>query len=111
MLRAVYTDFCLTENGSDCGSPHYPGPEYGLLLFIFPGIITAHLVKRYALRYAFLGALLAIPVCYLLRILYFVRVRTFIQEIAYAGSAIFWCVMGALFYLLIRAIVLHMTKE
>ncbi|KAA8729576.1 MAG: inner membrane protein YbjM [Ewingella americana] len=88
-----------------------PGPEYGLLLFIFPGIITAHLVKRYALRYAFLGALLAIPVCYLLRILYFVRVRTFIQELAYAGSAIFWCVMGALFYLLIRAIVLHMTKE
>jgi hypothetical protein len=88
-----------------------PGPEYGLLLFIFPGIITAHLVRRSALLYAFLGAVLAIPVCYLLRIIYFVRVRTFMQEMAYAGSAIFWCVMGALFYLLIRATVLNMTKE
>lgn len=88
-----------------------PGPEYGLLLFVFPGIITAHLARGSALLYAFVGALLAIPVCYLLRVLYFVRVRTFLQEMAYAGSAIFWCVMGALFYLLVRAIVLQMTKE
>lgn len=87
------------------------GPEYGLLLFIFPGIITAHVIRHSQLFYAFLGALLAIPVCYALRMLYFVRVRTLVQEMAYAGSAIFWCVMGALLYLLFRALVHQMNPR
>ncbi|GBU12871.1 inner membrane protein [Enterobacterales bacterium] len=87
------------------------GPQYGLLLFIFPGVVTAHVIRNFQLFYVFLGALLAIPVCYLLRMLYFVRVRTLFQEMAYAGSAIFWCVMGALFYLLLRTAVNQMNRR
>jgi|SRR5471030_65932 len=91
--------------------PGLNGPQYGLLLFIFPGIITAHVIRHSQLFYAFLGAILAIPVCNTLRMLYFVRVRTLLQEMAYAGSAIFWCVMGAMLYLLLRALVQQMNRH
>lgn len=88
-----------------------PGPEYGLLLFAIPGMVTAHVIRRSQLFYAFIGSLFAIPLCYMLRMMYFVRVRSLIQEMAYAGSAIFWCVMGALIYLLVRAIWVQVTRE
>src|SRR5471030_41670 len=87
------------------------GPEYGLLLFIFPGIITAHLIRHSPVFYAFLGAILGIPVCYMICMLYFVLVRSLVQEMAYVGSAVFWCVMGALLYLLIRTLVQQMSRQ
>ncbi|QCR35806.1 inner membrane protein YbjM [Nissabacter sp. SGAir0207] len=77
-----------------------PGPEYGLLLFAIPGFITAWLIDHRCLTAALYGGLLALPFCYLIRVLFFVRVRTLPQELAYAASAIFWCVLGALLFLL-----------
>ncbi len=102
--------FVFLKTGLIVVSPGSHGPEYGLLLFIFPGIITAHVIRHSQLFYVFFGAILAIPVCYTLRILYFVRVRTLLQEMAYVGSAVFWCVMGAMLYLLIRAMVQQINR-
>jgi len=103
--------FVLLKTDVIAVSDRGPGPEYGLLFFVLPGMITAHLIRHSSLIYALVGALIAIPVCYTLRVMYFVRVRSLLQEMAYAGSAVFWCVMGALIYLLIRAVLLQITKE
>lgn len=81
-----------------------PGPEYGLLLFMLPGMVTASVVGRNGISAAFFGAVLAIPCCYLIRVLFFVRVRTLFQEMAYAASAIFWCVLGALCLMLVQSL-------
>ncbi|PLR37251.1 hypothetical protein CYR55_09925 [Chimaeribacter californicus] len=88
-----------------------PGPEYGLLLFMLPGMVTTSLVKQSGLFAAFFGAVLAIPLCYLIRVLYFVRVRPLWQEMAYAASAIFWCVLGALIFMLIQGLWQHWHRR
>jgi hypothetical protein len=88
-----------------------PGPEYGLLLFMLPGMVTTSLVKQSGVSAAFLGAVLAIPLCYLIRVLYFVRVRPLWQEMAYAASAIFWCVLGALIFMLIQSLWQHWRRR
>ena len=88
-----------------------PGPEYGLLLFMLPGMVTTSLVGRNGLSAAFFGAVLAIPLCCLIRILFFVRVRALWQEIAYAASAIFWCVLGALIFMLLQALWQHWRRR
>jgi len=88
-----------------------PGPEYGLLLFMLPGMVTTCLVSRNALAAAFFGAVLAIPLCYLIRVLFFVRVRALWQEMAYAASAIFWCVLGALMFMLAQTLWRHWRRR
>jgi len=88
-----------------------PGPEYGLLLFMLPGMVTTSLVSRNALAAAFFGAVLAIPFCYLIRVLFFVRVRSLWQEMAYAASAIFWCVLGALMFMLAQTLWQHWRRR
>lgn len=87
------------------------GTEYGLLLYTLPGIATAYVARQSPLFCALFGAVLAIPICYTVRVLYFERVRTIVQEMAYVGSAVFWCVMGALFYLLIRTLIKQVNQH
>lgn len=73
-----------------------PGPEYGLLLFLLPGIFTALIARESPIFSSFVGGLTSIPLCFLLRWACFPRVRPPVQEVAYATSAIFWCVLGAM---------------
>ncbi|MDH2898908.1 MULTISPECIES: inner membrane protein YbjM [Rahnella] len=73
-----------------------PGPEYGLLLFLLPGMVTSLISRDSAIFSSFVGGLVSIPVCFLLRLAFYPRVRPLVQELAYATSAIFWCVLGAM---------------
>ena len=73
-----------------------PGPEYGLLLFLLPGMLTAMIARESPIFSSFVGGLTSIPLCFLLRWVFFPRLRPLVQEIAYATSAIFWCVLGAM---------------
>jgi hypothetical protein len=88
--------FILLKNGWIIVRSITPGPEYGLLLFIIPGVITSLISRDSAISSSFIGGFAAIPVCYLLRMAFYPRVRPLVQELAYATSAIFWCVLGAM---------------
>lgn len=92
--------FICLKNGWIIVSESFPGPEYGLLLFLLPGVMTAVLFRHTAVFSTFLGALIAVPLCFALRWVYYIRIRPPVQEIAYATSAIFWCVLGAMLVLL-----------
>lgn len=78
--------------------------EYSLLLFIFPGMIAAHIIQYSPLSYTLMGALLAMPICCALHALIFKEGRTWGLEMAYVSSAIFMCVLGTLIYLIVRSL-------
>lgn len=73
-----------------------PGPEYGLLLFLLPGLLTGLIYRDSPIFSSLIGALISVPVCTALRMVFYPRVRPLVQEVAYATSAIFWCVLGAM---------------
>jgi hypothetical protein len=88
--------FLLLKNGWIIVRNVAPGPEYGLLLFMIPGVIASLISRDSAIFSSFVGGLVSIPVCFLLRMAFYPRVRPLVQELAYATSAIFWCVLGAI---------------
>lgn len=88
--------FLLLKNGWIIVRNVAPGPEYGLLLFLVPGMVTSLISRDSAIFSSFVGGLVSIPVCFLLRMAFYPRVRPLVQELAYATSAIFWCVLGAM---------------
>ncbi|MBF7955946.1 MULTISPECIES: inner membrane protein YbjM [Rahnella] len=88
--------FLLLKNGWIIVRDVAPGPEYGLLLFMIPGVIASLISRDSAIFSSFVGGLVSIPVCFLLRMAFYPRVRPLVQELAYATSAIFWCVLGAI---------------
>ena len=88
--------FLMLKNGWIIVRNIAPGPEYGLLLFLIPGVVTSLISRDSAIFSSFVGGLVSIPVCFLLRLAFYPRVRPLVQELAYATSAIFWCVLGAM---------------
>lgn len=88
--------FLMLKNGWIIVRNIAPGPEYGLLLFLIPGVVTSLISRDSAIFSSFVGGLVSIPVCFLLRMAFYPRVRPLMQELAYATSAIFWCVLGAM---------------
>jgi len=63
---------------------------------MIPGVIASLISRDSAIFSSFVGGLVSIPVCFLLRMAFYPRVRPLVQELAYATSAIFWCVLGAI---------------
>ena len=88
--------YIILRNGCIVVISIAPGPEYGLLLFLLPGMVTSLISRDSAIFSSFVGGLVSIPVCFLLRLAFYPRVRPLVQELAYATSAIFWCVLGAM---------------
>lgn len=77
--------------------------EPGMLLFLLPGLIAGGLSARGRLRYPFIGALAAMPLCLLILHLWRTPLNSFWQELAYVMSAVFWSLLGALGFLFIYA--------
>lgn len=75
----------------------------GMLLFLLPGIIASGLSARGRLRYPFIGALTAMPLCLVILHLWRTPLNSFWQELAYVMSAVFWSVLGALGFLFVHA--------
>jgi hypothetical protein len=73
--------------------------ELGLLFFILPGAVAGIFSRRHNAMLSLLGAILAVPVCFVLMRLCFTPVRSVWQELAWLFSGLFWCALGALCYL------------
>lgn len=97
---------CLTFNvqGAFIASGH---PELGLLCFILPGIVASFVSRGGEVVRPLLGAILAAPICLVVMRLVFIPSRTIMQELAWLLSGVFWCALGALFFLFVRRAVEH----
>ncbi|WP_035342342.1 MULTISPECIES: inner membrane protein YbjM [Dickeya] len=79
----------------------------GMLLFLLPGMVSSYLSRNRRLRYPLAGALVAMPVCLLMLSLWQFSRLSFWQELAYVSSAVFWCLLGVLLFLFLRAVSRH----
>lgn len=82
-------------------------PETGLLFFILPGIASGLVARRRRVVIALLGALLALPFCYVLIHLFLLPSRSVWQELAWLFSAVFWCGIGGLACLFVGRMFRH----
>lgn len=81
-------------------SAGYPG--LGLLFFILPGIAASFFSRGGEVIRPLMGAMLAAPVCLVVMRMMLISSRTIVQELAWLLSGVFWCALGALFFLFVR---------
>jgi len=81
-------------------SAGYPG--LGLLFFTLPGIAASFFSRGGEVIRPLIGAILAAPVCLVVMRMMFIPSRTMVQELAWLLSGVFWCALGALFFLFVR---------
>lgn len=86
-------------------------PELGLLFFILPGVAASFLSRGGEVIKPLLGAMLAAPLCLVLMRLLFLSSRSFWQELAWLLSGVFWCALGALFFLFISSLLRHQRSH
>lgn len=95
-----------------CYVLHLPGsalsimenaPGLGLLLFVLPGAIASGMARHRRLTSPVVGALLALPVCLLMMLLWLSSPRSLPQQLAWLFSALFWTSLGALCLQAVRA--------
>lgn len=97
--------FVVLKGGVTGGDPEEyrlsaPRGDTGLLLYIVPGLIASYLSRGQRVLNPFIGALLAVLLCMLGRRYFAVGAQApLLQEIAYAASAVCWCMFGAFVYL------------
>ncbi len=104
----LFTVVCMSLAFNVKGAFRASGqPETGLLFFILPGIASGLVARRRRVVIALLGALLALPFCYVLIHLFLLPSRSVWQELAWLLSAVFWCALGALCYLFVRSLLRH----
>lgn len=94
--------FLLTQ-----GYPIQGRMDLGMLCFILPGVVASVFCRQSRVLKPMLGAVLASPLCLLLFTLWRDSGRSFWQEVAWTFSAVFWCTLGALCYLLLLTLLRH----
>lgn len=77
-------------------------PELRLLFFTIPGIAASFVSRGGEVIRPLVGAILAAPICLVLARLMFIPSRGLMQELAWLLSGVFWCALGALFFLFVR---------
>ncbi|MGL4860815.1 MAG: inner membrane protein YbjM [Enterobacteriaceae bacterium] len=75
--------------------------EYGLLLFIVPGIISIHMAKGYRMLSTLASAVIAAAVCLLYQRFFISNQKDLWHDMAYVASAVFWCMFGAAVWLFV----------
>lgn len=80
-------------------------PELGLLFFVIPGAVASFMSSKQRVLVPLLGAILATPVCLVVMRFWVFSNRSFLQELAWIFSAVFWCALGALFFLFISDLI------
>ncbi|QLR42448.1 inner membrane protein YbjM [Enterobacter sp. RHBSTW-00994] len=107
----LFTVVCLSLSLNVTGAFRASGhSELGLLFFVLPGAAASFLSRRGEVIRPLLGAMLAAPVCLLLMRVLFVSSRSFLQELAWLMSGVFWCALGALCFLFVRRM-LHRRRH
>ncbi|HEX4501241.1 MAG TPA: inner membrane protein YbjM [Scandinavium sp.] len=92
----------LNMKGAIRASGH---PELGLLFFVIPGAVASFMSSKQRVLVPLLGAILATPVCLVVMRFWIFSNRSFLQELAWIFSAVFWCALGALFFLFISGLI------
>ncbi|AGO54497.1 hypothetical protein ALQ63_01801 [Serratia plymuthica] len=96
--------FLGQQSGAFGSTDHEHHGETGLLLFVIPGMIASYLSSKKRILCPLLGALYALPLCLTIRHFWLTPFYSFWQELAYATSAVFWCVFGAMLALFARSL-------
>ncbi|EML9044066.1 inner membrane protein YbjM [Enterobacter cloacae] len=104
LFTVVCMSLAFNVKGAFRASGH---PELGLLFFILPGVAASFLSREGEVVKPLLGAMLAAPLCLVLMRLLFVSTRSLWQELAWMLSGVFWCALGALFFLFLRTLIRH----
>ena len=104
LFTVVCMSLAFNVKGAFRASGH---PELGLLFFILPGVAASFLSREGEVVKPLLGAMLAAPLCLVLMRLLFVSTRSLWQELAWLLSGVFWCALGALFFLFLRTLIRH----
>src|SRR6185437_6711545 len=107
-ILSCFLLFSLVYLGQQSGvfgsTDHEHRGETGLLLFVIPGMIASYLSSKKRILCPLLGALYALPLCLTIRHFWLTPFYSFWQELAYATSAVFWCVFGAMLALFARSL-------
>ncbi|MDR3433091.1 MAG: inner membrane protein YbjM [Rouxiella aceris] len=88
-----------------------PQGNFGLLLYILPGMITCFINRGDNVLALFIGALIGVPLCFLIRHYFLLEVCSYWQELAYLSSAVFWNMLGAMCVLLYRIWIMQFRRR
>nr|WP_318382209.1 inner membrane protein YbjM [uncultured Enterobacter sp.] len=108
LFIVVCLSLLLKMKGAFRDSGH---PELGLLFFIIPGAVASFVSRSQKMLLPLMGAMLAAPVCFVLMRVWLTPTRSFWQELAWLFSAVFWCALGALCYLLVSHLLSKRRRE
>lgn len=79
-----------------------PQSDMCMLLYLLPGTVACLLSRGEHFIALLSGAIISVPLCWLIRHLFLLEIRSNWQEIAYLISAVFWSMLGVMFVLLYR---------
>lgn len=99
LFTGVFVCLTFDVRGAFIAAGH---SELRLLFFILPGVVASFVSRGGEVIRPLVGAILAAPICLVLARLMFVPSRTFMQELAWLLSGVFWCALGALFFMFVR---------
>jgi len=74
--------------------------NYGMLLYLLPGIVTCFINRSQHVLFVFLGIIASIPFCLLIHAFLITDHSGQWQETAYLVSAAFWAILGAMLVML-----------
>ncbi|MFZ4831985.1 inner membrane protein YbjM [Rouxiella sp. Mn2063] len=85
--------------------------NYGMLLYLLPGIITCFINRSQHVLFVFLGIIASIPFCLFIHNFLIPHHSEQWQEAAYLISAIFWAMLGVMLVLLYQICSEHIKRS
>jgi len=85
--------------------------NYGMLLYLLPGIITCFINRSQHVLFMFLGLIASIPFCLFVHEFLISGHSKQWQEAAYLVSAIFWAMLGVMLVLLYQICCEHIKRR
>jgi hypothetical protein len=79
-----------------------PQEDFCMLLYLLPGIIACLVSRGEHFVALFLGSVICIPLCLLIRHYFLFEIRSYWEELAYLTSAVFWSMLGVMLVTLYR---------
>ncbi|KQN46436.1 hypothetical protein ASE93_14295 [Serratia sp. Leaf50] len=79
-----------------------PEGDICMLLYLLPGIIASFISRGENFIALFIGSVICIPLCLLVRHYFLLEIRSYWEELAYLTSAVFWSMLGVMLVTLYR---------
>jgi hypothetical protein len=88
-----------------------PQEDFCMLLYLLPGIIACLVSRGEHFVALFLGSVICIPLCLLIRHYFLFEIRSYWEELAYLTSAVFWSMLGVMLVTLYRVWSRHARRQ